>query len=133
MKVFVDTSALIAVIDRADEAHASARVIWRQLIEQDAQLVSTNYVLVETNALIQRRLGMQFVHALEEQVVPLLDLIWIDKTLHDAGLTTLRAANRRQLSLVDCVSFALCRQSRIQSVFAFDAHFSEQGFDVLSA
>jgi predicted nucleic acid-binding protein len=133
VKVFVDTSALLAVIDRADEVHASGGIIWRQLIEQDAQLVTTNYVLVETHALIQRRLGMQFVHALEEQVVPLLNVIWIDETLHQAGLTTLRAANRRQLSLVDCVSFALCRQSRIQSVFAFDAHFSEQGFDLLSA
>jgi len=133
MRVFVDTSALLAVIDRDDQAHESAGIIWTQLVEQRAQFITSNYVLVETNALIQRRLGMQYVHVFEEQVVSLFNVIWIGDDLHQSGLTIMRSANRRQLSLVDCVSFALCRQSQIRTVFAFDAHFVEQGFDISSA
>ncbi len=38
------------------------------------------------------------------------------------------AANRRQLSLVDCVSFAAMRELGIEHYFAFDQHFDEQGF-----
>lgn len=133
MRVLVDTSALLAVIDRDDQAHESAAIIWTQLVEQRAQLITSNYVLVETNALIQRRLGMRYVHVFEEQVVSLLTVIWIDDDLHRSGLMIMRAANRRHLSLVDCVSFALCRQLQIQTVFAFDAHFMEQGFEILSA
>ncbi len=47
--------------------------------------------------------------------------------------SALLAANRRQLSLVDCVSFVVCRQRQLEQVFAFDTHFSEQGFFCLTA
>jgi predicted nucleic acid-binding protein len=46
---------------------------------------------------------------------------------------SLLAANRRQRSLVECVGFAVCRQSQIEQVFAFDEHFFEQGFSPLGA
>ena len=133
MKAFVDTSAFLAVLDRDDQAHEQASVIWTQLIEQHIELLTTNYVLVETNALIQQRLGMQILHIFEEQVVSILNTTWIDKEIHKAGLTTLRAANRRGLSLVDCVSFIVCQQLQVKAVFAFDNHFWEQGFKVLIA
>jgi len=42
------------------------------------------------------------------------------------------AANRRQLSLVDCVSFAAMRESGIEHYFAFDEHFDEQGFTMVT-
>lgn len=61
MSTFVDTSALLAVLDASDVAHKVADRIWRRLIESDERLVSTNYVLVETFALVQRRLGLPAV------------------------------------------------------------------------
>jgi hypothetical protein len=41
------------------------------------------------------------------------------------------AANRRQLSLVDCASFAAMRQSGFKNAFVFDRHFLEQGSTLL--
>lgn len=38
------------------------------------------------------------------------------------------AANRRNLSLVDCVSFEVMRDLGVKDVFAFDPHFREHGF-----
>jgi len=75
MSVFVDTSALLAVLDAGDAQHPHARAAWETLLQQDEPLVTTSYVLVETFA-------------------------------HRLGVTALVAAGRRQLSLVDCVSFA---------------------------
>jgi predicted nucleic acid-binding protein len=43
-----------------------------------------------------------------------------------------QAANRRSLSLVDCVSFVVMRQLAIRDAFAFDRHFEEQGFTLVS-
>ena len=40
-------------------------------------------------------------------------------------------ANRRQLSLVDCINFEIIRQNHIERVFALDPHFVEQGFSVI--
>jgi len=133
VSVFIDTSALLAILDRDDQAHEPAGAIWTQLVEQNVQLATTNYILVETNALVQRRLGMRIVHVFEEQMMPLLAVIWIDEGLHRSGVTLMRAANRRRLSLIDCVSFAVCRKVNVQRVFAFDRHFAEQGFEILLA
>jgi predicted nucleic acid-binding protein len=35
------------------------------------------------------------------------------------------------LSLVDCTSFEIMRQTRFEKVFTFDPHFSEQGFIII--
>lgn len=45
-------------------------------------------------------------------------------------MTTL-TANRRQLSLVDCVSFTVMRERGIKTAFVFDDHFEEQGFECI--
>jgi len=40
----------------------------------------------------------------------------------------LRKAGRRQVSLVDAVSFAVMRARGVVVAFAFDPHFTDQGF-----
>ena len=125
---FVDTSAFYAVLDADDRNHAQAQEQWCGLLEQDTTLVTTNYVLVETFALVQRRLGMGAVHAFEEDVYPLLQVEWIGKELHEAGVAALLSAQRRQLSLVDCISFDVMRRYSLQHAFTFDDHFAEQRF-----
>ena len=132
MRVFVDTSAFLAILHRDDKNHQPAKQIWEQLIHQEATLVCTNYILVESFTLIQSRLGMAAVKAFEENIVPLLRIEWIDETLHQAGIAALLTANRRRLSLVDCLSFVTMRRLAIDTVFAFDQHFVEQGFTCLS-
>jgi len=41
------------------------------------------------------------------------------------------ATGKRKLSVVDCISFIVMRQQQTETAFAFDAHFSEQGFTVV--
>jgi len=56
---------------------------------------TTNYVLVETLALAQARLGLDAVRALDTDVVPVLQVVWVDDALHRAALTALVTAQRR--------------------------------------
>jgi predicted nucleic acid-binding protein len=128
MNVFVDTSALLAVLDADDQNHAAAKMSWESLISSGTDLVCTNYVLVETFALVQNRLGMEAVRTLQEDIVPLLQIEWIDAQSHNHGVAALLTAARRQLSLVDCASFDAMRRLGITTAFAFDRHFAEQGF-----
>ncbi|MDN5375053.1 MAG: hypothetical protein PWQ39_93 [Thermacetogenium sp.] len=88
-------------------------------------------VLVETYALVQRRLGMDALRAFHEDIVPLLQIEWVGEELHQRGADAVLTANRRNLSLVDCTSFAAMRRLGIKKVFGFDKHFSEQRFELL--
>ena len=128
MSVFVDTSALFAVLDADDRAHPKAKETWERLLSEAHALFTTNYVLVETYALAQRRLGLDAVEVLSTDVAPMLSVLWVGKDEHARAVAALMSARRRQLSLVDCVSFELMRQHGIERCFAFDAHFGEQGF-----
>ncbi len=132
MSVFIDTSAILPLIDVGQSNHALAQQIWRRLVAQELILYSTNYVLLESTALLQNRVGVQAVQGLQENLAPFLQVIWVNKSLHQAGITALLLANRRQLSLVDCVSFAAMRQIGLNQAFAFDKHFAEQGFSLLT-
>ncbi len=128
MSVFVDTSALLAVLHAGDENHARAARSFRRLIEANEELVTTSYVLVEATALLQHRFGLPAVRAFQDDLVPVLGVVWMDAELHAEATAALLTAGRRELSLVDCVSFACMRRQGLTRAFHFDRHFREQGF-----
>ncbi|MHB0940081.1 MAG: type II toxin-antitoxin system VapC family toxin [Armatimonadota bacterium] len=130
-KIFVDTSALFCLANTAEQDHDQAWDLWNGFIMQGSGLITNNYVIVETFALIQNRLGMDVVRRFESNLVPLLEISWIDEDRHKTIVGRLLTANRRQLSLVDCGSFETMRQLGIEQVFTFDEHFREQGFTVI--
>ena len=131
MNCFVDTSAFLAVLGKDDDNHARARTAWSELLEQRATLVTSSYVLAETVAVVQHRMGLDAVRVFHYDVYPVLTIEWVGGGLHDNGVGGVLAARRRNLSLVDCVSFEVMRQRGIRQVFAFDKHFEEQAFDVI--
>ena len=91
-------------------------------------LITTNYILVESFALLQHRLGMDAVIGLQEDLLPVINIEWITPGVHRSGVSALLAVSRRKLSLVDCISFEIMRNSGIKTIFTFDSHFEEQGF-----
>lgn len=131
MTVFVDTSALYAVFDRDDAHHDRAQKTWVRLLREAGLLFTTNYVLLETSALLQHRLGVAALRAFHEDVLPLVGIEWVTERLHHAAVEAVLAAARKKLSLVDCVSFQTMRENGLRTAFCFDSHFREQGFDTI--
>jgi uncharacterized protein len=125
----VDTSALYALMDRDDLNHSSATRFWEDLGPGEA-LVTHNYVLVETSALVQRRLGIEALRALVDELTLPISVLFVDRVVHDAAVTGVLSAQQRQLSLVDVVSFEIMRRAGIRTAFAFDEHFARFGFDL---
>jgi predicted nucleic acid-binding protein len=130
--VFADTSALLALLNAKDEHHARAQRAFGNLRARRASLVSTSCVLVETYALIGRRLGLDAVRRFRADFAPLIEVVWVDEALHNAGLDLLLVRRTRQLSLVDAVSFVTMRQGNVAEAFAFDPHFEQEGFSSVS-
>jgi uncharacterized protein len=130
--VFADTSALLALLNARDDNHARAERAFANLRARRAALVSTSFVLVETYALAGRRLGLDAVRSFRADFAPLIDVVWVDEALHNAGLDLLFDRRKRLLSLVDAVSFITMRQRNMDEAFVFDPHFEQEGFSIVS-
>jgi len=126
VKVFVDTSALLAILDEDDRFHREAAETFRALMA-GTELVTHNYVEVEALSLARRRLGPGAVARLTDRLLPAMTTIWVDEPLHRAALAAHRGAGA-SVSLVDNVSFEVMRREGIDQAFAFDADFEAQGF-----
>lgn len=128
MRVFVDTSALYAALNGEDEHHSQAGELWAALLGGPDVLLTSNYVLLETIALLGRRLGPAAARDFQTGFTPALQVVWVSEALHHRAVAALLTAGQRNLSLVDCVSFEIMRQLGIETAFAFDRHFVQQGF-----
>lgn len=132
-EVFIDTSALYAVLDRDDSVHDDAARRWQQLVDQrldcTVPAVRTHSgVLIEATALVQHRLGLDTVRTLLHDLLGIVEVEWVDARLHERASTALLAAGKRSISLVDWTSFELMRARDIEVFFAFDDDFTAQGF-----
>ena len=127
-RVFVDRSALFALLVKNDANHTRARAAFEKLRAREATLVCSSYVLVEFFALLGRRVGLHAVAAFRQDFALLLKIVWVDAALHDEGLNLLLDRGREDLSLVDAVSFLVARRQAVDEVFAYDEDFQHEGF-----
>jgi len=130
--VLVDTSAWYALLNRRDAFHEAAVRIFRALRDESARLLTHNYVIAETTALVHHRLGHKAARRWLVDLLPVAEVLWVDREIHNAAVASFLTAPAG-LSLVDMVSFEIMRRNGIRRAFAFDEDFGRQGFEVLSA
>jgi len=128
MKVFADTSGLFALMVKNDAMHVRSRENFTYFAQQSVQILTSSFVLVETAALLQRRIGLNPVHDLHFKILPLLEVIWVDSEWYGRAMQRLLVQGNRNVSLVDCLSFEIMEARDITVAFAFDRHFEANGF-----
>jgi len=131
VSLFVDTSALYALLVRSEADHRAVTDAFRAAAEKGRRLLTTNYILLETAALLQNRIGLDPVRDLVGRVSPLLDVIWVSSELHRRAVERLFRSNRRHLSLVDAASFTVMETEGLTVALALDADFENEGFQLI--
>ncbi len=121
-QVFVDTSALITLLDRADPRHEAVRATFLGLA--DRELVTHGYVVAETLAVARRRFGVDGVIALLDDLLPVVAVLPVEPALHAAAQTAYRTSLPSGTSFVDQVSFEVMARESIETAFALDIDFA---------
>jgi len=127
-QVFVDTSGFYAFLDRNDPFHKDAKELFLQARDKDWELFTSSYVVHESWALIQARLGWDAVEDWLGSLLTLCEIVWVDERLHATGAARARQAREGRLSLTDCVSFEVMLAKGCREAIADDAHFVDLGF-----
>jgi predicted nucleic acid-binding protein len=129
MSVFVDTSALYALLDEDDGHHADASDVLRRLV--GAELVTHSFVVVEVAALIGRRLPWAASERLLDGILPVIEVEPVEGDLYTLAVDAYRRSESAGISLVDRTSFALMRSLGIRRAFAYDEDFAREGFELV--
>ena len=125
--IFLDTSAIYAWADAADPNHHTSVRRLQAILERGEELFTHNYVLVESVALLQARLGLAAAIKLAKDSTAFV-IEWVEDDLHASGLRELERSKKRHLSLVDHISFLVMRRRDVATAFAFDPDFTSAGF-----
>ncbi len=126
--VFVDTSAFFAFLCASDSGHDHAAGLFARAEAEQWNLHTTSFVVHETSALVQHRLGWEALDYWLDDILPKCQVTWVDEHLARLGMARWQQARSRNLSLTDCVSFAFMKESRLSEALAFDAQFGRHGF-----
>lgn len=127
--IFVDTSAFFALTYDKDPSHSIAKNCLEGLLEESERLVTHNYVIVESLALLHRRLGFSSAKFFYKEVHQLCQILWVSQTQHERAAKAYVSQPGSRFSLVDCVSFELMKTHGIRRWFAFDEDFKRPGFE----
>ena len=124
-EAYVDTSALIAFVDRSDTYHS----LFKQLFARPPRLHTTTLVISEGHAWFLRRYdrtrGLHFL-SLIELLRPLIVATVGSKEL-EGGVAMLRKFSDQDLTITDAVGLALMREKKLGICWSTDFHLGLTG------
>jgi predicted nucleic acid-binding protein len=128
-EAYVDTSALIAFLDRSDTYHS----LFTRLFSEPPPLVTTPLVLGEGHAWFLRRYdrtrALQFLSFVEE--IDPLKVLEIGAGELSATLTVLRKFSDQDLTMADALGLHVMRARRIAACWSTDFHLSLSGVPLI--
>jgi predicted nucleic acid-binding protein len=133
-RVFVDSSAWLAVLDKSDPRHSEAVELYGHLLKNQVVFVTTVLVVAETQIVLRRRAGhevaMAFLRNANES--PHIKILYPDAQLEAEAKRILRQYKDQDFSLADAISFAFMRQNGLTEAFAYDRHFATAGYTIIA-
>jgi uncharacterized protein len=130
-RLFVDTGAFVAKEIAGDQYHALATRCWREIEEENCQLVSSEHILDESATLIARRTHYAWAADWGNDVLDAgIEWLRADVTEWRQALQLMRKYADQGGSFTDCPSAVLMKRVGVKQVFGFDRHFEALGFRV---
>ena len=124
-EAYVDTSALIAFVDRSDSHHA----LFRRLFADPPALVTTSLVISEGHGWFLKRYdrtrALQFLGLIE--ALDPLRIASVGRNEQDGAASLLRQFSDQDLTLADAVGLHLMAEFRTEKCWSTDFHLGLTG------
>ena len=129
-KVFVDTSGWLAVLVSSDVHHKRAVEIYLELLTSGHDLVTHDGILLEIgnalSGLKTRDTALNLIEKISNS--HRIELVPLTSILLKAGWRLYSERSDKEWGIVDCISFVVMEQSRINETLTADRHFEQAGF-----
>jgi len=126
-RVFIDTSAFLAHIDRNDGSYIEAGAIVDRLIKGRYRLFTTVYVVVETHASLMRAINPSAARQFLASGLGGISLLRTSIEDEEQAKALILQRTDKSYSFCDAISFGVMQRSGMYLAFAFDDHFRQFG------
>lgn len=127
--IFVDTSFLVAFFWDIDPNASKALNWWPKA---GPEKVASEDILKETLTVLSQRIGRGGAIAAYDKIIEELIVLPVSSERYRAGLKLfLNPKLNKNVSLVDCISAAICHELRTKRILTFDDHFKTLGVKVI--
>jgi predicted nucleic acid-binding protein len=132
-KIFVDTSAWIALFVKNDKYHAKAASIFKNIQKTNAVLYTSDYVVDETVTTIRVKSNHPYSLLALESILDsrMTVLVYVNPDYFMKIAQLYQKYKEQDFSFTDVSSFVICQSLHIKNVFAFDEDFRIAGFNLL--
>lgn len=124
MKIFVDASAYLSVLNKKDSNHERALKISEELFLGSGEFVTSNIVIYEVYTVlslrVDKKLALDFKEIIDRDQT---EVVYLDKKLDSLAWDIFQKQTSKNVSFFDCSSFAVMRDLGIKAVFSFDSDF----------
>ena len=137
MKLFIDTSAFVARLDKKDACHDAAIEVFTAIargIYKYNKLYTSNYVLDEsvTHILYRRKRHDHAIQMLDLIVNSrYITMLWATDDVQNRAILLFRKYTDQILSMTDCTSAVLMNEYGMDTIFTFDGDFKAIGFKTI--
>ena len=133
-RVFVDTSAWVALFEKSDDKHREALACLDRIRAQRLRLVMSDLVFGESITTALGRSGHRIAVNAGEYMLQsgIVEIVWLDEILKRRAWDYFERHADKDYSFVDCTSFVLMKDMKVTKYLSFDEHFKQAGFSALS-
>jgi uncharacterized protein len=132
-RVFLDSGAYAALVNRNDDHRREANAILARILRERLRAFTTNAVVIESHALILNRVSIQaatqFLRSMDGGYSTVVRCRASDEA---RAKEIIFQYDDKDFSFTDALSFAVMERLGIRQAFAFDRHFTQYGFSVLT-
>lgn len=119
---FVDSSAIVALVDRNDATHEAAVAAYQDLLQQGYRLFTTNFVIAETVNMLTEGVGAHVARQwLRDHRLPVYHADEQDE--RRARALVIGSLSENGLSYVDAISLVTMERLGVADAFAVDTNF----------
>ncbi|HYJ88470.1 MAG TPA: PIN domain-containing protein [Pyrinomonadaceae bacterium] len=128
--VFVDTSFVVALVNKNDQYHSLAVDLAKRFMGQP--VVTTDAILLEIGNALSRNFKRESVEVLEHFLTSNeATVVHLHPLLFRKAFDLYKSHSDKVWGLIDCVSFVVMKELAINNALSADRHFEQARFRIL--
>lgn len=129
MIIFADASAIVSLYSLTDPNHSRAKAIMDNLTFD--QLITSNFVYAEIITIISQRVSKEKAILVGNYIKENFKFFRLTEEIEDLAWELFKKQTSKNVSFVDCTTFALYKDGAFDKVFTFDKDFKINKVPVL--